>query len=156
MQNTRHLIVLGATPDVRARLDELKIENITYTDNPVDAMDAALQHPDHVLAYAAGVFGLAVTGQPVRVGCASRAVMLLAKAPGAVIGTDTSPWRADDAAAAGHGFSDDPEALAAHAGPALKLKLVIFLDVPPAVAALEAILMGGENNHLAVLATVTE
>lgn len=136
----RTLIVLGATFEIKERLKALGIRP-QYVDNAVDAMDAILQDPEAVLAYAPGVFGLACAGQPVKVVSASRSLVIISKAlpepkPAILRSTDTQT------------FEEDPEVLARQAALALRAKLLLALDGEHAGTTLQALLLDMASLHV--------
>lgn len=136
----RLLVVLGATYEVKDRLKALNIHP-QYVDNAVDAMDAVLQNPEAVLAYAPGVFGLACAGQPVKVVSAARSFVLIAKRlpeakPAILRSTDTQT------------FEEDPEVLARQAVVALRAKLLLSLADEYSAGVLQAMLLDMAPLHV--------
>lgn len=133
MENPRPLIVLGATFEIRDQLKALKI-NATYVDSPVDAMDAVLDQPDAVLAYAPGVFGMICSGEPVKVVPAHRSLVLISRPL-------PEPKPAVLRAGEFQAFTEDAEALARQAALTLRAKLLLSLDSEDARRMLQALLL---------------
>lgn len=127
----RPLVVLGATFEIKEQLKRLKISPI-YVDDPVAAMDAVLDNPDAILAYAPGVFGLAASGQPIRVVSASRSLILV-----------SHPAREPKVVKEGEfqAFEEDPEILVGQAVSVLRTRLLLCLASDEAGAVLQALLL---------------
>lgn len=128
----RPLVVLGATFEIKEQLKRLHISPI-YVDDPVTAMDAVLDHPDAILAYAPGVFGLVCSGQPVKVVPAHRSLVLTSRPL-------PEPKPAVLKANEFQAFTEDPEVLARQAAMTLRTKLLLCLDGEDARLALQALL----------------
>lgn len=126
------LVVLGATFEIKSQLKDVGITPV-YVDGPVDAMDYVLEHPDALLAYAPGVFGLATSGQPVRVVSAARSLMLVARPHG-----EPKIVKAGEAQT----FEEDPEVLAVQAVGVLRVRLILCLGSEDGRNALRDLLNG--------------
>lgn len=129
----RPLVVLGATFEIKEQLKRLHVSPI-YVDDPVAAMDAVLDNPDAILAYAPGVFGLVCSGQPVKVVPAHRSLVLTSKPL-------PEPKPAVLKANEFQAFEEDPETLARQAAMTLRAKLLLCLDSEEAQRALQALLI---------------
>lgn len=126
-------MVLGATFEIKEQLKRLHVSPI-YVDDPVAAMDAVLDNPDAILAYAPGVFGLVCSGQPVKVVPAHRSLVLTSKPL-------PEPKPAVLKANEFQAFEEDPETLARQAAMTLRAKLLLCLDSEEAQRALQALLI---------------
>ncbi len=129
----RPLVVLGATFEIKEQLKRLQVSPV-YVDDPVAAMDAVLDNPDAVLAYAPGVFGLVCSGQPVKVVPAHRSLVLISKPL-------PEPKPAVLKANEFQAFTEDPEVLARQAAMTLRAKLLLCLDTEDAGRVLQALLL---------------
>lgn len=129
----RPLVVLGATFEIKEQLKRLQVSPV-YVDDPVAAMDAVLDNPDAVLAYAPGVFGLVCSGQPVKVVPAHRSLVLISKPL-------PEPKPAVLKASEFQAFTEDPEVLARQAAMTLRAKLLLCLDTEDAGRMLQALLL---------------